>query len=142
MDVTIYDGSPNTGMEGLADRFRRSVSALFACFALDCRPSFEEIGDLIKRYANVADLDLNLLPVVLVGLKADLPESDRQVTRAEAEAKASEFDCPYVEVSSLTGVGLNEAVVELLTRELHSRAQREEARNAYRKAHRRACATM
>ena len=52
--------------------------------------------------------------MVLVGCKADLPERSRQVDTKEASAYAKVNNIPYIETSSMTGQGVDEAFFHLV----------------------------
>eukprot|EP00471_Norrisiella_sphaerica_P001869 CAMPEP_0184478318 /NCGR_PEP_ID=MMETSP0113_2-20130426/379_1 /TAXON_ID=91329 /ORGANISM="Norrisiella sphaerica, Strain BC52" /LENGTH=863 /DNA_ID=CAMNT_0026856069 /DNA_START=52 /DNA_END=2643 /DNA_ORIENTATION=- len=57
--------------------------------------------DTIRGFLDLKKMPVNKMPVnvVLVGNKCDL-EEDREVSRAKGEALASEWDCPFFEVSA------------------------------------------
>jgi GTPase SAR1 family protein len=53
------------------------------------------------------------LPMVLVGTKWDL-ETERTVSRQEAEKLADEYQMSYFEVSSKEGVGINDVIMDTM----------------------------
>jgi hypothetical protein len=46
---------------------------------------------------------------VLIGNKCDVPEAEREVTKAEGEALAAEYNVAYFETSAKQNVGVSEA---------------------------------
>jgi Ras-related protein Rab-8A len=58
----------------------------------------------------------------IIGNKADLPASARQVPAADGAALAREFGVPFVETSAATGAGVDDAFTRV-AREVVARAE-------------------
>lgn len=85
------------------------LKGILLCFGLDNK---EELKYLIKNAKKVSD-EYHIK--VLVGTKAD-KNSQRQIEKSEAiEASCFEFgkNCKYIEVSSISGVGIQELFKDL-----------------------------
>ena len=82
--------------------YRGSMGAIIL-FDLSNRESFEHIPKWIEEVrANSSDI-----PMLLVGNKSDLVD-ERQVTRAEVEEFAKEFEMYYLESSAKNGTGVGD----------------------------------
>lgn len=66
---------------------------------------FKEMIDRVRNYESV--------PIVLVGNKSDL-ESKRQISKAEGEATAKDFDCPFFETSAALRFNVDEIYHEIV----------------------------
>jgi len=70
-------------------------------YAINATESFTEAEVIRQKIIRISDADPNNpnIPIVLVGNKCDL-ESERQVSKADAEKKAKEWKCPFFETSA------------------------------------------
>ena len=75
------------------------------------RDSFLRTQDFRDQILRV--LDNPKVPFVLVGNKLDL-QARRAVDRKEAESKAREWGCQYIETSAKTKENVNEAYLKVL----------------------------
>lgn len=66
---------------------------------------FKEMIDRVRNYESV--------PIVIVGNKSDL-ESRRQISRAEGEAMAKDFGCPFFETSAALRYNVDEVYHEIV----------------------------
>ena len=66
---------------------------------------FKEMIDRVRNYETV--------PMVIVGNKSDL-ESRRQISKAEGQATAKEFGCPFYETSAALRHNVDEVYHELV----------------------------
>ena len=82
---------------------------IILAYDITSRPSFEEACRLHSTIGNSSSQRLEAVPVLLLGLKADLGEVARQVTREEAEKFAQDHHCRHAECSALTGEGVQKA---------------------------------
>ncbi|ORY46614.1 ras-domain-containing protein [Rhizoclosmatium globosum] len=113
-----------------ADSYRKKVS-------LDGQESFIDILDTAgqEEYAAIRDnyyrsgegflcvfsfrdqicrvLDNDHIPFILVGNKCDL-ESQRKVSARDAESRAKQWGCPYLEASAKTRVNVDESFLMLM----------------------------
>ena len=89
------------------DRKINIFDGFLLCFSLDNLNSFNELSNYYQEILHAKN-DVKP-PIILVGTKCDIEESQRQVSKEAAEAYASELGCEYFETSSLINFHVNEA---------------------------------
>eukprot|EP00759_Apiculatamorpha_spiralis_P025047 PhF_6_TR28136/c0_g1_i4/m.41651/K07925/RAB39B; Ras-related protein Rab-39B len=97
------------------DTFRsyRNVAGCFLCFDVTNRRSFERAHSVWLR--DIKSYVPSLAPLVLLGLKADLGETDhREVTSEEAEGFGARDSMPYIECSAKDNFRVFEAVESMV----------------------------
>ena len=84
-----------------------SSNGFLLCFSLDNLDSFNELSKFYKKILR-AKHDVKS-PIILVGTKCDLNETERKVSKEAAEAYASKLGCEYFETSALENHHVDEA---------------------------------
>ncbi|XP_028929112.1 ras-related protein R-Ras [Ornithorhynchus anatinus] len=95
----------------MREQYMRAGHGFLLVFAVNDRPSFNEIGKLHTQILRVKDRDD--FPMVLVGNKADLEET-RQVPRDAALSFAHSHRLPYLEASAKLRLNVDEAFHQLV----------------------------
>ncbi|KAJ1730198.1 GTP-binding protein [Coemansia sp. Benny D160-2] len=106
--LTITDTAGQDETSLLDTSYVGSTDVYVIVFSLLFRKSFE-IAQVIRD--KILDMSgLETVAMVLVGNKSDLP-NERQVTRAEAEALAKSFGCPYIETSAKENLNIEDVFI-------------------------------
>ena len=95
----------------IRDNYYRAGEGFICVFSILEKESFQRTQDFRDQICRVLDSDK--IPFVLVGNKLDLGPK-RQVERKEAEARAKEWGCPYIETSAKTKENVLEAYTKIL----------------------------
>lgn len=109
VSVNILDTAGQDDYQGLIDMWVDSGEGFILVFALNDKESFVDLDkkkskiDVIKKKTKA--------PIILVGNKCDL-ETEREITRKEAEEKAKLWGAVYFETSAKTDINCNEPFIE------------------------------
>ncbi|VDK89194.1 unnamed protein product [Litomosoides sigmodontis] len=95
----------------MREQYLRSGNGFLLVFSVIDRNSFEEAIRLHKMILRVKDRDE--FPIILIGNKADL-NSDRLISRQEAEELARQLRLPYVECSAKHRTNVDESFHNLV----------------------------
>lgn len=82
----------------MRDQYIRPGEGFLLVYSIDNRSSFESIGETRDSVIRVKEDEL--VPIVLVATKADLPDEIRKTTTNEGQELAKLYDCPFVETSA------------------------------------------
>ncbi|KAJ3413332.1 hypothetical protein HDV05_008182 [Chytridiales sp. JEL 0842] len=115
--IDILDTAGQEEYAAIRDNYYRSGEGFLCVFSILEKESFEHVQEFREQICRV--LDDETVPFVLIGNKADIPES-RKVQKWEAEAKAKEWGCTYLETSAKTRQNVDEAY-QILVRKIKSR---------------------
>ena len=113
--LRIFDTAGQERFRSVSVSFIKKADGIILIYDISNRETFNSIGEWIK---NIREIGKELLPVVLVGNKCDLPEEERKVTSIEGEEKADQFKIPFFETSCKDGINIKEAfdkIVEEIT---------------------------
>jgi len=105
----------------MRDQYMRTGEGFLCVFAVNNENSFREVNLYREQIRRVKDSEV--VPMVLVGNKIDLPHPT--VRSDDANAKAKEFDIPYIETSAKTRQGVDDAFYTLV-REIRRYKQQED----------------
>lgn len=94
----------------LRDQWIRDCEGFVILYSITSRPSFEQTSAFFEQALRVKDLDH--LPFVLCGNKADLEEA-REVTTQEGKDQAKRFEATFFETSAKTNTNIHECYVEM-----------------------------
>uniref|UniRef100_A0A0R3RJV6 Small monomeric GTPase n=1 Tax=Elaeophora elaphi TaxID=1147741 RepID=A0A0R3RJV6_9BILA len=109
--LEVLDTAGQEEFNTMREQYLRSGNGFLLVFSVVDRNSFEEAIRLHKLILRVKDRDG--FPIVLVGNKADL-ESDRLISRQEAEELARRLRVPYVECSAKHRMNVDESFHNLV----------------------------
>ncbi|KAK9760983.1 hypothetical protein K7432_014478 [Basidiobolus ranarum] len=111
--IDILDTAGQEEYAAIRDNYYRSGEGFLCVFSICEEESFqhtEEFRDQILRV-----LDNPSVPFILVGNKSDLTHL-RKVDRERAEAKAHEWNCPYIETSAKTRDNVDLVYTEIMSK--------------------------
>jgi len=112
-DTCLLDILDTAGQEeysAMRDQYMRTGEGFLCVFAVNNENSFREVDLYREQIKRVKDSEM--VPMVLVGNKIDLPHP--AVRSDGANAKAKEFGIPYVETSAKTRQGVDDAFYTLV----------------------------
>lgn len=112
VQIDILDTAGQEDYAAIRDNYFRSGEGFLCVFSITEQESFQATADFRDQILRVKD-DENI-PFLLVGNKCDL-EGSRKVSQEEANAKAAEWNVPYVETSAKTNVNVDKAFYDLLS---------------------------
>ncbi|KAI8620982.1 small GTPase superfamily [Chytriomyces sp. MP71] len=121
--VDILDTAGQEEYAAIRDNYYRSGEGFLCVFSLLESESFDHTQEFRDQICRV--LDDETVPFILVGNKADL-SSQRKVTSRDAEAKARQWSCTYLEASAKTRVNVDEAFLTLM-RKIRDRKEKAQA---------------
>ncbi|KAI9344620.1 small GTPase superfamily [Obelidium mucronatum] len=128
--VDILDTAGQEEYAAIRDNYYRSGEGFLCVFSLCEQESFEHTQEFRDQICRV--LDNEQIPFILVGNKCDL-ESERKVSSREAEARAKQWGCTYLEASAKTRVNVEEAF-HMLMRKIRDRKDQGQANVGAEKA--------
>lgn len=109
--IDILDTAGQEEYAAIRDNYYRSGEGFLCVFSICEHESFKNTQEFRDQICRVLDNDS--IPFILVGNKADLADQ-RKVTSREAELKAKEWNCPYVETSAKTRQNVEEIYTKLM----------------------------
>ncbi|KAJ3229697.1 hypothetical protein HDU81_005163 [Chytriomyces hyalinus] len=121
--VDILDTAGQEEYAAIRDNYYRSGEGFLCVFSLCETESFEHTQEFRDQICRV--LDDETVPFILIGNKADLT-SQRKVSSRDAEAKAKQWNCAYLEASAKTRVNVEEAFLTLM-RKIRERKEKAQA---------------
>ena len=98
--VDILDTAGQEDYSAIRDNYYRSGEGFICAFSITDTESFEATNEFREQILRVKNSDTSI-PFILVGNKSDL-DSERAVTRAQAQQRADAWGVPYVETSAKT----------------------------------------
>jgi GTPase KRas protein len=108
--LDILDTVPDE-WEHNPNRHYRTSHGFIILYSITDRHTFEECYYFYEKILRAKDVDW--VPMVLVGTKLDC-ETERAVSRQEAEQFANEHQMSYFEVSSKEGVGVKDVMMDIV----------------------------
>eukprot|EP00035_Acanthoeca_spectabilis_P010555 m.186567 g.186567 ORF g.186567 m.186567 type:complete len:646 (-) comp15057_c0_seq1:222-2159(-) len=100
-EISLWDTAGQEDYDRIRPLSYPDTDVVFVCFSVDSRDSIENVHE---KWLPELQHFLPKVPVVLVGLKVDLP---REVTREEGEAMATKLKlAAYCEASAKTGMNV------------------------------------
>ncbi|XP_057292986.1 ras-related protein Ral-A-like [Hydractinia symbiolongicarpus] len=111
--VDILDTAGQEDYAAIRDNYVRSGEG-FLCVYSVCEPeSFANATDFREHILRVKGQTKENIPFILVANKVDLPDK-RQVSKEDGEARASEWNIPYLETSAKTKENVDKAFHDLI----------------------------
>lgn len=109
----ILDTAGQEEYTAIRDNYYRNGEGFIILFSITDYESFTAIQDFYDHIYRVVGHSGDNIPIVLVGNKADL-EQKRKVSRSEAQAKAQEWGCPYLETSAKTKYNIENLYINII----------------------------
>lgn len=119
--LDVLDTAGQEEYSAMREQYMRSGEGFVLVYAINSRPSFEEIQTFYQQILRVKDTDF--IPMTLVGNKCDL-ENEREISTTEGKDMARKMNAKFVESSARYRVNVDEAYYSLV------RSIREENRKA------------
>lgn len=98
IDLDILDTAGQDEFTSLREMYMKSQDGFLLCFSLASRAAFNQVPEfhkqIIRSKAPPGTIDLSTVhvPIVLVGNKSDIPESNRQVTQQDMHVMAQQLN--------------------------------------------------
>ncbi|KAF5097193.1 hypothetical protein D0Z03_001469 [Geotrichum reessii] len=111
--LDVLDTAGQEEYSAMREQYMRTGEGFLLVYSITSRSSFEEIVSFYKQILRVKDKDS--FPVVLVGNKCDLGETERAVSLEEGRSLARQFgNCKFMETSAKQRVNVEDAFYELV----------------------------
>ena len=142
--LDILDTAGQEEYNSMRDMWYQSGQVFLLVYAVNMRSTFEELESRHDEIliAKDAEDEPSSVPVVLVGNKCDLPESERQVSKADAQELADRWGCPFFEASALAKINDKEVFFQVVREIRKQRAATKSADAPARNRRRRFCAIL
>ncbi|KAF9951657.1 hypothetical protein BGZ65_005819 [Modicella reniformis] len=127
--IDILDTAGQEEYAAIRDNYYRSGEGFLCVFSICEYESFQHTQEFKDQISRVLDDDK--VPFILVGNKADLSQR-RKVDPREAAARATDWNCQYIETSAKTRQNVDE-VYTLLMRLIQERKQSAKERERKKK---------
>jgi Ras-related protein Rab-11A len=103
--IQIWDTAGQERYRSITNAYYKGAKGAMVVYDISKRYTFDNIDKWISELKNSGDEDVNIL---LVGNKCDL-EDQREITKEEAEKKAENFKCAFIETSAMQAVNIEKA---------------------------------
>jgi GTPase KRas protein len=110
--LNILDTAGQDDFVAMQDTWIREGKGFLLVYAINSPSSFNDVQsfhDKVLRTKNSSSI-----PMVLVGNKCDLPNSERKVTQNEGEVLAGKWGIPFYEVSAKTKIKNEECFYQVV----------------------------
>ncbi|XP_071033561.1 ras-related protein Ral-A isoform X2 [Parasteatoda tepidariorum] len=111
--IDILDTAGQEDYAAIRDNYFRSGEGFLCVFSITEHDSFSATSEFREQILRVKGDDNIHIPFLLVGNKADLDDK-RQVSLAEAESQARQWNVPYVETSAKTRSNVDKVFFDLM----------------------------
>jgi Ras-related protein Rab-1A len=118
--MQLWDTAGQDRFQTITRTFYRGVHGAMVVFDVCDAESFENVGNWMKEVTTYA---AQAIPLLLVGNKADMAATHRQVPVERAQALAESMGCVYVETSAKEDARVAEAFAKLTEACIESRVQ-------------------
>jgi Ras-related protein Ral-A len=122
-NVDILDTAGQEEYAAIRDNYYRSGEGFLCIFSICEQESFQHTQEFRDQICRV--LDDETVPFILVGNKSDL-SAQRKVSSRDAELKAKEWQCPYIETSAKTRQNVEEVFEKLMRQIRDKKAKQQE----------------
>ena len=103
IEIQIVDTAGEEDYQNMLDQWIDVADGFLLVFAINDKDTFNVLDEKYKRIEKHKEKNV---PIILVGNKCDL-ENERQVTKKEANQKATAWKAKYIETSALTDINKN-----------------------------------
>jgi GTPase KRas protein len=109
--LDVLDTAGQEEYSAMREQYMRSGEGFILVYAINYRPSFEEIHAFYQQILRVKDCDS--IPMTLVGNKCDL-ENEREVSTNEGKELAKKMNAKFVEASARYRINVEEVYYSLV----------------------------
>jgi GTPase KRas protein len=109
--LDILDTAGQEEYSAMREQYMRSGEGFVLVYAINSRPSFEEIQTFYQQILRVKDCDY--IPMTLVGNKCDL-DNEREISTNEGKEMARKMNAKFVESSARYRINVDEAYYSLV----------------------------
>ena len=109
--LDVLDTAGQEEYSAMREQYMRSGEGFILVYAINYRPSFEEIQTFYQQILRVKDCDS--IPMTLVGNKCDL-ENEREVSTNEGKELARKMNAKFVEASARYRINVDEVYYSLV----------------------------
>ena len=106
----IWDTAGQERYKAITSAYYKGAKGAFIVYDITRKNSFESVERWVSDVISVADKKIT---IILIGNKSDL-EDQRQVTKEEAEEKATKLEIAFMETSALSGDNLEKAFEKMM----------------------------
>jgi len=106
--IDVLDTGGREEFSAMRNQYINTSQGFLIVYSITSRSSFEEAVRHRDQVASMKE-DIFQVPIVLVGNKADLSDTDREVTTLEGEELAKAWKVPFLESSAKTRTNIDEA---------------------------------
>ena len=103
--MQIWDTAGQERFKTITETYYKGASGVLLVYAINDRKTFNSIENWLKQIIESQPEGISKL---LVGNKCDLPESERQVSKAEGEALAKKYGIQFMETSAKDNSNISE----------------------------------
>lgn len=111
--LEILDTAGQEEYTAMREQWIRDAQGFMLVYSIASRATFEGLRKLVEQIIRVKELDIQNIPLVLVGNKADMT-SHREVSAADAALLARVLGCECIETSAKTRINVETAFYKLV----------------------------
>lgn len=112
--MQIWDTAGQERFKTITETYYKGAAGVVLVYAVNDRKTFNSLENWIKQ---ISESQPQSMCKIIVGNKADVPDSQRQVSKAEGEALAKKYGIPFLESSAKNNTNINE-IFETLGRDI------------------------
>ena len=117
IQIKLWDTAGQERFKALTQNYFRNAEGVLLVYDVTSTDSFDNLKYWISSIKdNMKQQDMNI-PLIIIGNKIDMEDS-REIIKENAEKFAGENNYKYFETSAKTGVGVDDAIRELVNQVL------------------------
>ena len=117
IQIKLWDTAGQERFKALTQNYFRNAEGVLLVYDVTSTESFDNLKYWISSIKdNMKQQDMNI-PLIIIGNKIDMEDS-REIIKENAEKFAGENNYKYFETSAKTGVGVDDAIRELVNQVL------------------------
>ena len=118
IQVKIWDTAGQERFKSLTQNYFRNAEGVLLVYDVTSTESFDNLKYWISSIKDNMEKKNMHIPLIIIGNKIDM-EDAREINRENAEKFAGENNYKYFETSAKTGVGVDDAIRELVNQVLN-----------------------